>query len=102
MVGELGVEAREDEPEEEAIHALVRGSFRGIRSELRIGAVVLNSQQGDRGFEVVEGVERLIDAREAKVGDLVELTQRREDGEPDVVRLDLGDAGRTDRLLDAL
>ena len=45
---------------------------------------------------------RLVDARESEVGDLVELAQRREDRQPDLVRLDLGGAGGADLLLDPL
>ncbi len=63
---------------------------------------VLDAQQRDRRLEVVERVEALVDAREAQVGDLVELAQRRQDREADVVRLDLGRAGRADGLLDPL
>ena len=40
---------------------------------------------------------RLVDAREPQVGDLVELAQRRQDRQTDVVRLDLRDAGGADR-----
>ena len=52
----------------------------------------LGAQQGDRGLEVVEAVERLVDAGESQVGDLVELAQRSQDGQPDLVGVDLGAA----------
>ena len=63
---------------------------------------VLDAQQRDGRLEVLQRVEALVDAGEAQVGDLVELPQRRQDRQADVVRVDLGDAGRADGLLDAL
>ena len=51
--------------------------------------VALGAQHGDRRLEVLERVERLVDAGEPQVGDLVELAQRAEDREPDLVRVDL-------------
>ena len=45
---------------------------------------------GDGRLEVLERLERLVDAGEPQVGDLVELAQRPEDGQADLVRLDLG------------
>ena len=42
-------------------------------------ATVLGPELPDGGLEVVERLERLVDAREAEVGDLVELTERRQD-----------------------
>src|SRR5690606_30765173 len=68
----------------------------------RLALLALDAQRRDRALEVLERVERLVDAREAQVGDLVELTQRTEDREPDLVRVELGAAARPDRLLDAL
>src|SRR5690349_17841648 len=65
-------------------------------------AAVLLAQQVDGRLEVVERLERLVHAREAQVGDLVELAQRRQDREADVVRLDLRRARRADGLLDLL
>ena len=75
--------------------------YRSGRGGLR-WFVVIDPQQGNRCLEVLEGVERLIDARESQVGDLVELPQRREDGQPNVVGLDLRGTGSANRLLDAL
>ena len=54
--------------------------------------VTLGAQEGDGGLEVLEGVEGLVDGGEAQVGDLVELAQRLEDGQADLVRVDLGAA----------
>src|SRR5699024_5253277 len=62
----------------------------------------IGTQRIDRGLEVLEGVEALIDAGEAQVGDLVEFAQRIEDGQPHFVGIDLGDALRADVLLDPL
>src|SRR4051794_33424447 len=69
---------------------------------LKAHRVTLGPQQGDGGLEVLERVEGLVDAGEAEVGDLVELAERLEDGQADLVRLDLGAAGQADGLLDAL
>src|SRR5699024_6571734 len=62
----------------------------------------IGTQRIDRGLEVLEGVEALIDTGEAQVGDLVEFAQRIEDGQPHLVGIDLGDALRADVLLDPL
>src|SRR3954463_13990087 len=64
--------------------------------------VVLDTKLSDRLFEVVQRVEPLVHAGEAQVGDLVELPKRRQDGQTDVVGLDLRRSRRTDRLLDLL
>src|SRR5689334_8918341 len=69
---------------------------------LATGGFALGAKQGDRTLEVLEDVERLVDAREAQVRDLVELTERAEDGEPDLVGVDLGLALLADALLDPL
>ena len=57
-------------------------------------------QQRDLGLEVVQGLEGPVDAGEPQVGHLVQLAQRPEDGQADLVRGDLGAAGGPDRLLD--
>src|SRR5699024_10211789 len=62
----------------------------------------IGAQRIDRRFEVLEGVEALIDAGESQVGDLVEFAQRFEDGQPHLIGVDLGDALRSDVLLDPL
>src|SRR6188768_529074 len=64
--------------------------------------VAFGAQEGDGRLEVLEGVEGLVDGGEAQVGDLVELAQRLEDGQTDLVRVDLGAALAADGLLDAL
>ena len=53
------------------------------------GARVIGAQLVDRRLEVLERVEGLVDAREPQVRDLVELAQRAEDREADLVRVDL-------------
>src|SRR6478672_3590283 len=64
--------------------------------------VTLGAQEGDGRLEVVEGVEGLVDGGEAQVRDLVELAQRLEDGQADLVRVDLCAPLAADGLLDAL
>src|SRR6478735_6357902 len=64
--------------------------------------VTLGAQEGDGRLEVLETVEGLVDGGETQVGDLVELAQRLEDGQADLVRVDLGAALAADGLLDAL
>src|SRR6266542_6958608 len=63
---------------------------------------VRSPQLGDGLVEVVDGTERLVHACEAQVGDLVELAQRTQDGEPDLVAGHLSGTGRPDRLFDGL
>src|SRR6266508_792097 len=63
---------------------------------------VRSPQLGDGLVEVVDGTERLVHAGEAQVGDLVELAQRTQDGEPDLVAGHLSGTGRPDRLFDGL
>ncbi len=63
---------------------------------------MIGAQLIDRALEIVERVERLIDAREPEVSDLVELAEGAEDREADVVRIDLRRARLPDRLLDGL
>ena len=69
---------------------------------LLAGRVALGAQQGDGGLEVLEVVEGLVDGGEPEVGDLVELPERLEHSQADLVRLDLGAPLRADALLDAL
>ncbi|EYT62282.1 hypothetical protein H489_0114085 [Curtobacterium flaccumfaciens UCD-AKU] len=64
--------------------------------------MVVATELADGVLEVLERVERLVDAREAQVRDLVELPQGREDREADVVRVDLAGPGGAHGLLDAL
>src|SRR3954452_18118556 len=54
----------------------------GVVAGLDPGRDVLGPQQGDRRLEVLERVEGLVDGGEPQVGDLVELTQRLERGQP--------------------
>ena len=64
--------------------------------------VALGAQEGDLGLEVVGGLEGPVDAGEPQVGDLVELAQRAEDGQADLVGGDLGAALAAQRVLDLL
>ena len=57
------------------------------------------AQVGDLLLEVLDRGERAVDAGEAHVGDLVQLAQRAEDGEADLVAGDLGGAAGADGLL---
>src|SRR5690349_7517029 len=86
---------------------MARGSARrhtGGALVVRLGAggLALGAQQGDRGLEVLERLERLVDAGEPQVGDLVELAQRSEDRQAHLVGLDLGLPLLADALLDPL
>jgi hypothetical protein len=60
------------------------------------------SQRLDLHLEVFYRLERAVDAGEPEVRDLVELTQRAEDGQPDLVTRDLCAARRADRVLHPL
>src|SRR6476659_1175852 len=73
----------------------------GLRSTFGMVAV-LGAQVRDRLLEVVDGAEGLVDRGEAQVGDLVEVAQRTQDGQADLVAGHLGGAGRPDGLLHAL
>src|SRR5687767_8635923 len=64
--------------------------------------VALGTQEGDRGLEVLERVEGLVDTREAQVGHLVELPEGSEDRQPHLVGLDRGLPLLADALLDPL
>src|SRR3954447_3328210 len=72
------------------------------RERRRAARQVPGPQLGDLLLEVLEGVEGAVDAREAQVGDLVELPQRAEDRQADLVAGDLGGTGRPDRVLHLL
>src|SRR6476620_7404349 len=76
----------------------------GLRSGARLdaGGISLGTQQRDRGLEVLEGVEGLVDAREAQVRHLVELAERAEDRQAHLVGVDLGVPLLADALLDPL
>src|SRR3954447_17402545 len=63
---------------------------------------VLGPEVENRLLEVLDRGERLVHGGEAEVGDLVQLAQRAEDGEPHLIAGHLGDAGGADRLLDRL
>ena len=65
-------------------------------------ALALRTEHGDLGLEVVGGLERAVDAGEPQVGHLVELAQRAEDGQADLVGGHLGPALAAQRVLDLL
>src|SRR3954447_13043678 len=62
----------------------------------------LGSQEGDLVLEVIGGLEGPVDRCEPKVGDLVELAERAEDGQADLVGRHLGGALETQGVLDRL
>ena len=66
------------------------------------GAAGRLAQRGDLPLEVVQRVERPVDAGEPQVGHLVELAQRPEDRQADLVARHLGRAPGPDGLLDPL
>src|SRR5450830_570662 len=63
---------------------------------------MVGSKHSDRGFEVVERVKGLVDAREPEVRHLVELSERPEDCQADLIGVNLRAPARADRLLDPL
>src|SRR5690606_13781073 len=65
-------------------------------------ALTLYTEPLDRGLEVLEGIEVLVDAREAEIGDDVQLLQRLEDRQAHLMGVDLGEAAEADGLLDPL
>src|SRR5690606_36448886 len=79
----------------------LRGRRGGVGGTvLRCGA--LRPQLRDLLSEVLQGLEAAVDAREAQVGDLVQVAQGPEDGQPDLVGGDLGGPAAADGLLDPL
>src|SRR6185369_2549654 len=60
------------------------------------------AQHRDLPLEVAQRVERAVDAREPQVGDLVQLAQRAQDGQPHLVAGHLGRPAGPDRLLHPL
>src|SRR5450759_3620030 len=72
-----------------------------VRRRDRAGGVV-GTECGDLGFEVREGVEGAVDAGETEVGHLVELPQRSQNGQPNLVRRDFGAAAGADGVLHPL
>src|SRR6476661_1402850 len=77
------------------------------RTLLRVRAVPalgfgLMAKQGNRGFEILQRFERLVDTGETQIGNLVKALQRLQDRQPDFVGFDFGGTGSPDRLLDFL
>src|SRR4051794_11995522 len=84
-------------------HRVVCGSSSGYGVWLLVECgVLLHAQQGDLLLEVVGRAERLVDRREAEVGDRVERPQRSEDRHPDLVGRDLGGTLDAQRVLHGL
>jgi len=63
---------------------------------------LVGPQSGDLLLEVVQRVERPVNAREAQIRHFVQLAQRAQDGQADLVAGHLGRAPRPDRLLHPL
>ena len=61
----------------------------------------LGTEPGDRRLEVVQRIEALVDAREARIGDEVELLEGWRIDRP-LMRIDLGLSAEADVLLDPL
>ena len=62
----------------------------------------LGPQQRDLGLEVVDRVVLPVDAGEPQIRHLVQIAQRSEDGDADLVGRDLRLTGGADRVLDEL
>src|SRR5829696_457480 len=86
---------------------------RGEIADLRVGLPVrnerfdasrflLDAEQGDLGLEVVRRTKLAVDAGEAQIRHLVELTEGTQDGYPDLTGWNLGLAGCAQRVLDEL
>src|SRR5579864_4066312 len=77
------------------------GDLTGVRVGLTIAVriAVFRTEFDDRLLEVVDGTEGVVDAGKAQVGDFVELTQRAEDGQANLVARNFGQAARADRVL---
>src|SRR2546421_607527 len=68
----------------------------------RVARLASGPQRGDLPLEVRQRLERAVDAREAQIGHLVEVTQRAQDRQADVVTGYLGRTPGADRLLHPL
>ena len=105
-MGGLGVDARQDGAEEQGIHPRqITGRQRDGRciAVLRAAsATMVGAQLPIADLEVLERIERLVDAGEPQVGDLVEFAQRAEDRQADLVRVDLRRPGLPHGLFDLL
>jgi hypothetical protein len=60
------------------------------------------AKDGNGGLKILKGLECLVHAREAEIGDFVQLLQRAKDGEAHFMGVDFRSAGRADRFLDLL
>src|SRR5690606_29633336 len=65
-------------------------------------AATICSQRRDLGFEIREALEVAVHAGEPEVSDFVQVAQRRQNRQPDLVAGDLGTARGAELLLDAL
>ena len=102
MVGGLGVQARQNGPEQERIHSVQRIRAPPATAESAVSRGVVRPQLADRRLEVLQRVECLVDAREPQVRDLVELAERAEDRQADLVGVHLGRPGLAHGLFDLL
>src|SRR5450631_3192595 len=62
----------------------------------------LRSQFGNGLLEILSRAERPVDTGESQIRNLVEVAQRLENHQPDLVGRDLRDAGSPNRVLDRL
>jgi hypothetical protein len=69
---------------------------------LLAGGLAFSAEQGDLGFEVLEGVKRAVDRREPQVRNFVQLAKRAEDCKADLHGWNLGVATGAQRILDSL
>ena len=76
--------------------------LRRLAVSLDAGRVMLYSKLNNRCLEIVERVESLIHAGEPQEGHLVEIAERSENCEPDIVGFDLGCSRRSDDLFNLL
>ena len=72
----------------------------GAGAQPRLGGDPGAAQLGDGRLEILQGIEGGVDRGEAQVGDLVELAQRTEDRQADVMGVDERLTAGTDGLLD--
>ena len=84
----------------EVAYLVVRQTVRN--KWLDTGRLLFHAKQRDLRLEVVHRPELPINAREAKVGDLIELTQRTKNGDADLVRRYFGLTEGPQRVLDQL
>jgi hypothetical protein len=85
---------------DEVAHLVVRRAIRNER--LDPGRLLLNAKESYLGFEILDGPELTIDTCEAEVGDLVQLAQRAQYCNANLVGRYFGLTQRPQRILDQL